>query len=90
MDVLVAGDQVGVLGGTCGRFQLVPRQHPNLPQEKKKKKHKQVVCGEKRDQLHGRKHMKYLLHRLIVWFQRMVFDRSTENETLSVQDRAEV
>lgn len=35
VDVLVAGDQVGVLGGTCGRFQFVPRQHPNLCSEDK-------------------------------------------------------
>lgn len=30
MDVLVAGNQMGVLGGACGRFKLVSCQHPNL------------------------------------------------------------
>lgn len=30
MDVLVAGNQMGVLGGACGRFELVSCQHPNL------------------------------------------------------------
>lgn len=30
VDVLVSGDQVGAFGNAGGRFQLVPRQHPDL------------------------------------------------------------
>lgn len=39
MDVLVAGDQMGVLSGACGRFELVSCQHPNLH------RHQRVTCS---------------------------------------------
>lgn len=42
MDVLVAGDQMGVLSGACSRFELVSRQHPDLHRNQR------VTCSEDR------------------------------------------
>ena len=42
VDVLVAGDQMGVLSRACGRFELVSCQHPNL--HRKQNNMKQRYC----------------------------------------------